>query len=377
MLSDAFVIRFTVDSPGMIDAPANFSGMLNTTGSSYVNTMDRGYDFTGVVRWLADRADVVLLFFDPDKPGTTGETLSVLLHALSGMDHKLLIILNKADQFAKIHDFARAYGSLCWNLSKVIPRKDLPRIYTMCLPVPENKLNGASGSIPSALHDLYTARDEVVAQVRKAPERRLDNVVTQLGDAVSQLHMHAVIVQDLRNRWSSLYWHYKWTELGVAGTGLGLTTLLSLYGTTWSIGTTATALPASVTGVVLATTVLGTAAVHWYQSVLLREWERRAVTPSELSATFVRTHSRAVAEGDEHVAAIWQRIRPKLEATLIGPDHGTASSSSLSRLATVTAADLQRLQDILQTDIPRLRTMIAPQHYGKDEGVLGTDVLRV
>lgn len=28
------------------------------------------------------------------------------------MDHKLLIILNKADQFKKIHDFARAYGSL-------------------------------------------------------------------------------------------------------------------------------------------------------------------------------------------------------------------------------------------------------------------------
>jgi hypothetical protein len=359
----------------MIDAPANFSGMLttNTTGSSsssYANTMDRGYDFTGVVRWLADRADVVLLFFDPDKPGTTGETLSVLLHALSGMDHKLLIILNKADQFAKIHDFARAYGSLCWNLSKVIPRKDLPRIYTMCLPVAENKLNGASGSIPSALQDLYTARDEVVAQVHKAPERRLDNVVTQLADAVTQLHMHAVIVQDLRNRWSSLYWHYKWTELGVAGTGLSLTTLLSLYGTTWWIGTTAATLPPSVTGVVLATTVLGTAAVHWYQSVLLREWERRAVSPSELSATFVRTHARAVAEGDEHVAAIWQRIRPKLEATLIGPDHGTTTASSpLSRLATVAAADLQRLQDILQTDIPKLRTMIAPQHYGKDEGV--------
>ncbi|EEC45828.1 predicted protein, partial [Phaeodactylum tricornutum CCAP 1055/1] len=114
-----------VDSPGMIDAPANYSGMLTKDA----RVMDRGYDFTGVVRWFADRADIVCLFFDPDKPGTTGETLSILLHALSGMDHKLLIVLNKADQFQKIHDFARAYGSLCWNLSKVIPRKDLPRIF--------------------------------------------------------------------------------------------------------------------------------------------------------------------------------------------------------------------------------------------------------
>ena len=47
----------------------------------------------------------------------------------------MYIILNKADQFEKIHDFARAYGTLCWNLSKVNPRKDLPRIHTKCVPV--------------------------------------------------------------------------------------------------------------------------------------------------------------------------------------------------------------------------------------------------
>jgi hypothetical protein len=44
---------------------------------------------------------ILLVFFDPDKPGTTGETMSVLLNSLSGMDHKLLIVLNKADQFQK------------------------------------------------------------------------------------------------------------------------------------------------------------------------------------------------------------------------------------------------------------------------------------
>jgi len=217
-----------VDSPGMIDSPAQYSGMMLPVmdaaaagGGRYDDgkqQMDRGYDFTGVVRWLADRADIVWyvccafidfcallflfdlswyrgrinyhlihhgraahsfiaassLFFDPDKPGTTGETLSILLHALSGMDHKLLIVLNKADQFGKIHDFARAYGSLCWNLSKVIPRKDLPRIYTMCLPVAENKAEAVASQQQqqqeppplSGLVDLLTARDEVVAEVR-------------------------------------------------------------------------------------------------------------------------------------------------------------------------------------------------------------------
>jgi hypothetical protein len=47
------------------------------------------------------------------------------------MEHKLQIVFNKCDNFTKMHDFARAFGALCWNLSKVIPRKDLPPIYTM------------------------------------------------------------------------------------------------------------------------------------------------------------------------------------------------------------------------------------------------------
>jgi hypothetical protein len=64
------------------------------------------FHLLGVVRWFAERADIVLLFFDPDKPGTTGETLSILLHSLGGMDHKLLIVLNKADQFEKVRNAA-------------------------------------------------------------------------------------------------------------------------------------------------------------------------------------------------------------------------------------------------------------------------------
>ena len=106
-----------VDTPGMIDSPTPRVSSGDSLTRSF--TSDRGYDFEGVCRWYAERADVILLFFDPDKPGTTGETLSILTNSLVGLEHKLHIILNKADQFRKIHDFARAYGSLCWNLSKV------------------------------------------------------------------------------------------------------------------------------------------------------------------------------------------------------------------------------------------------------------------
>jgi hypothetical protein len=124
----------------------------------------------------------------------------LLVFFLVGMDHKLHIILNKADQFKRIHDFARAYGSLCWNLSKVntrfsapvmiivvttvvvlivaiaianqvIPRKDLPRIYTMCLPPSYQAASSGDQSadeqhtLGQGLADLERTREEVVKEV--------------------------------------------------------------------------------------------------------------------------------------------------------------------------------------------------------------------
>lgn len=163
-----------VDSPGMIDSPVS---RTTTTGGEDV--MDRGYDFENVCRWYAERADLILLFFDPDKPGTTGETLSILTNALVGLDHKLSIVLNKADQFRRIHDFARAYGSLCWNLSKVIPRKDLPRIHTMCVPVQQKPTLSYSSSTTSITTGFENPNQqqpnnngESVASVTTTPSER-------------------------------------------------------------------------------------------------------------------------------------------------------------------------------------------------------------
>jgi hypothetical protein len=326
-----------IDSPGMIDSPANYSSP----------TVDRGYDFAGVVRWFADRADIVCLFFDPDKPGTTGETLSTLLNSLSGIDHKLLIVLNKADQFKKIHDFARAYGSLCWNLSKVISRKDLPRIYTMCLPVSENATGEQQP--PAGLQDLYTARDEVVAEVRKAPERRMDNVLTHLHDSISQLLMHATILNDVKQRYSRLYWQNKYQELGIAFTGGALSTLLAMYGS---------GIPLSVTGAVMATTILGTGGLTWYHNIQMEEWERVAGSPEELSAAFQRTHARAISEGDEFIAALWQRVRDPLRIAL--------DQTRISDIPRVTDDDLKSLIDTMEVEIPKLRREISPEHWGKE-----------
>ncbi len=73
-----------VDTPGMIDSPRRDNGLnsLLSQGAStediaqqviqqqkQLSILERGYDFEKVCRWYAERADVILLFFDPDKPG--------------------------------------------------------------------------------------------------------------------------------------------------------------------------------------------------------------------------------------------------------------------------------------------------------------------
>ncbi|CAE7354398.1 EHD2 [Symbiodinium pilosum] len=162
-----------VDTPGMIDMPVKSESMAG----------GRGYNFLEVVRWFAKRADLILLLFDPDRPGTTGESLDVLTRSMAGLDHKFVIILNKVDQLDSSVDFARAYGTLGWALSKVIPRKDIPQIYTMYNSGVEHAENGMrEHKLP--LEAFRQKREEVVQEVLRARTRHWDNVITATEDGL-------------------------------------------------------------------------------------------------------------------------------------------------------------------------------------------------
>jgi len=268
------------------------------------------------------------------------------------MDHKLMIVLNKADQFRKIHDFARAYGSLCWNLSKVIPRKDLPRIFTMCLPASSTTTSSTDETgatvpppIGSGLADLHQTRDDVVAEVMKAPKRRIDNVITHLNDSVHLLLMHARIVEDTRSRYSRMVWENRVQEGGTLATGASLTALGMYF-----------SLPVEFTGGVVAATVLGVGGMHWYNSSKLKAHEDNLLTPEELGASFQRTHSREVSEADEFTSSVWQRIRDPLMVSL--------RTVGLDNTPTVGSNDIYALNQILDEDIPRLRRLASPTHFG-------------
>ncbi|GLD98237.1 hypothetical protein PINS_up006934 [Pythium insidiosum] len=299
--------------------------------------------FPEVVRWYAERADVILLFFDPDKPGTTGETLSILTSSLVGMDHKLHIVLNKVDQFKKIHDFARAYGSLCWNLSKVIPLKDLPRIYTMCIPV-KRDADGAvttENGLGASLRDLDAMRDEVVNEVIRAPERRVDNLITNLYDSSRMLQMHASVLEDVRQRYSSDKWRR-----------LALTASAVVGGNALAGAAIVSGAPVEFAASVSVLSLLAGAGLLWNNSKALEQLQRDLLHEDTLNEQFRRRYGRQLAEGDEYVLSLWKRVLPALQVSM--------HTLGFNALPKIKPSELDAIENILSKEIPALRRQCAP-----------------
>ncbi len=164
-----------IDSPGMIDT---------AEGSS-----KRTYDFTAAVRGFSEIADLVLFLFDPEKPGTTAEAVSVLSRSMVGIEFKLRVLLNKADTFDSAYDFARAYGTLCWNLARVLRMKDMPTLYTTYTPLPQ-----ARGGVRIDLTWFDKHRAEILDQLKHVSQRRFDSMLANLTADFTRLSIQSRVL---------------------------------------------------------------------------------------------------------------------------------------------------------------------------------------
>eukprot|EP00541_Cyclophora_tenuis_P019027 CAMPEP_0116551294 /NCGR_PEP_ID=MMETSP0397-20121206/5884_1 /TAXON_ID=216820 /ORGANISM="Cyclophora tenuis, Strain ECT3854" /LENGTH=226 /DNA_ID=CAMNT_0004076183 /DNA_START=261 /DNA_END=941 /DNA_ORIENTATION=+ len=214
----------------------------------------------------------------------------------------------------------------------------------MCLPVEDAK--GSDADVPPGLIDLHQTRNDVVAEVMKAPKRRVDNVITHLHDSVHQLLMHATLVQDIRTKFRRTLWRHRLTQSASVMAGTGMTSL-AYY----------TELPIHFTGGMVAMTVLGVGGLTWFQSLQLKEYEDSLTTPEALSQAFQRTYAREVTEADEFTASIWQRVREPLRLSMLGLGLGSIPS--------VSNNDFAKLNQIIEDEIPQLRRIASPTHFGK------------
>ena len=304
-----------IDSPGMIDAASS--------------DVKRDYDFMAAVRRMADISDIVIFMFDPDKPGTTGETLKCLRECLVGMEFKLHILLNKADSFQNMYDFARACGALCWNLARAMRTKDLPRIYTTYVP----DVRIGDSTMPLADFDRY--REEVVDQVRNAGQRRTDNMVAMAKSDLPRLAMHVRVLASARRSEQLSKWVGLLGTLGTASAAT-LIVLIAASANQWGrFGLWSAA--------ILCFALFSTLALWLTRLIVAR---RIAAGERGLDARFEAIYATELAtEQRDDLRETWQGLRESLPLILRTLRKGMSG---------FPGRDLHRLDKVIEKDLPRL-----------------------
>jgi GTPase SAR1 family protein len=173
-----------IDTPGMLDS---------------VTERDRGYDYLGVVGELARLADLIILMFDPHKAGTIMETYQAIRSTLPGAtgEDRVLYVLNRIDECDNVPDLVRSYGTLCWNLSQMTGRKDIPRLY-LTFAAKEGDLP------PQGVESWVSERDELKRAVETAPTMRINHVFQEAERGVRELDLQAEALAAFKNGFGAL-----------------------------------------------------------------------------------------------------------------------------------------------------------------------------
>lgn len=172
----------------LVDTPGVLSGSEQSK--------ERQYEFSSVIKWFAERADRILVFFDADKLDISDEMKQTLL-ALKGNDDKIRCILNKADAVNN-QQLMRVYGALMWSLGKVIKSPEVPRIYI-----------GSFWSQPyknTDNADLFEAEEnDLFADLRSLPRNAMVRKFNEFVKRSKKIKIHCLLIFHLKQKLGFFY----------------------------------------------------------------------------------------------------------------------------------------------------------------------------
>lgn len=183
MMPSAVLRKITlVDTPGIL--------------SGEKQRLNRGYDFTEVVRWFADKADLIIILFDAHKLDISDE-LRAAINALSGHDEKIRCILNKADEI-DTQKLMRCYGALLWSMGKVVSTPEVLKVYVgsfwdQPLKNPDNKA-------------LFEAEErDLMGDLKILPRQSAVRKINELVKRIRRVKVLAYLVSHLKAQMPSMW----------------------------------------------------------------------------------------------------------------------------------------------------------------------------
>ncbi|KAF9430334.1 hypothetical protein BGZ94_007336 [Podila epigama] len=194
----AFLTRFQVsqcpspmlENMTLIDTPGILAGNKQR--------VERGYDFTKTIEWFAERADLILLFFDSHKLDISDEFKSSI-YALKGQEEKVRVILNKSDMVNQ-QQLMRVYGALMWSLGKVIQTPEVVRVYlgSFWINRPPNAFEDCRGLLEAEQADL-------IKDLRDLPRNAAIRKINEIVKRARLAKVHAYVIGHLKREMPAVF----------------------------------------------------------------------------------------------------------------------------------------------------------------------------
>jgi len=186
-----FLSRFEgveLDSPILhnitfVDTPGILAGQKQSNG--------RNYDYEQVMKWFAERADLIIIMFDAHKLDISDE-LKRVIELMKTHSDKIRVVLNKADSIST-QQLMRVYGALMWSLGKVMMTPEVCRVYMGSFWEHPLQQTDQGALLNQEQKDLF---NDILQLPQNAVMRRINELVKR----ARSVKVHAYIIHYLRKQ---------------------------------------------------------------------------------------------------------------------------------------------------------------------------------